>query len=144
MILERWSVPPLHVMQFFFVEVQLGPWFISSTNLAWGLTHLILKIFLQRLVRKRYATKVYDCINSDGSLIKLDTMSNLIKEGYFNVSTMLNLKSLWMHLARRHLLTLHSAPDLYTASARFRVAFPLEYSPKVYQSTEPKRQETIY
>ena len=42
------------------------------------------------------------------------------------------------------LLTLLSAPDLYTASARFHVAFPLEYSPKVYQSTEPKRQETIY
>ena len=44
----------------------------------------------------------------------------------------------------RALLTLLSAPDLYTASARFRVAFPSEYSPKVYQSTEPKRQETIY
>ena len=45
---------------------------------------------------------------------------------------------------RMPLLTLLSAPDLYTSSARFRVAFPLEYSPKVYQSTEPKRQETIY
>ena len=44
----------------------------------------------------------------------------------------------------RGVLTLLSAPDLYTASARFRVDFPLEYSPKVYQSTEPKRQETIY
>ena len=42
------------------------------------------------------------------------------------------------------LLTLLSAPGLYTASTRFRVAFPSEYSPKVYQSTEPKRQETIY
>ena len=42
------------------------------------------------------------------------------------------------------LLTLLSAPDLYTASARFRVTFPSEYSHKVYQSTEPKRQETIY
>ena len=31
------------------------------------------------------------------SLAKLDTMSNLIKEGYFNLSTMLNLKSLWMY-----------------------------------------------
>jgi len=31
------------------------------------------------------------------SLTKLDTMSNLIKEGYFNLSTMLNLKSLWMY-----------------------------------------------
>ena len=31
------------------------------------------------------------------SLTKLDTMFNLIKEGYFNLSTMLNLKSLWMH-----------------------------------------------
>ena len=29
-------------------------------------------------------------------------MSNLIKKGYFNLSTMLKLKSLWMHLARRH------------------------------------------
>ena len=44
----------------------------------------------------------------------------------------------------KSMLTLLSAPDLYIASARFRVAFPLEYSPKVYQSTEPKRQETIY
>ena len=35
-----------------------------------------------------------------------------------------------------HVLTLLSAPDLYTASTRFRVAFPSEYSPKVYQSTE--------
>ena len=31
------------------------------------------------------------------SLTKLNTMSNLIKEGYFNLSTMLNLKSLWMY-----------------------------------------------
>ena len=57
----------------------------------------------------------------------------------------LDLKS--MVPRQRHqksLLTLLSAPDLYTASAQFRVAFPLEYSPKVYQSTEPKRQETIY
>ena len=38
-----------------------------------------------------------------------------------------------------YVLTLLSAPDLYAASARFRVAFPSEYSPKVYQSTEPKR-----
>jgi len=53
-----------------------------------------LKVFLQGLVRKRYATKAYDHINSDGSLIKLDTMSYLIKEGIFNLSTMLNLKSL--------------------------------------------------
>ena len=43
-----------------------------------------------------------------------------------------------------YLLTLLNAPDLYTASARFRVAFPSEYSPKVYQSMEPKRQETTY
>ena len=42
------------------------------------------------------------------------------------------------------MLTFLSAPDLYTASARFRVAVPSEYSPKIYQSTEPKRQETIY
>ena len=51
---------------------------------------------------------------------------------------------LLVSLEPRRLLTLLSAPDLYTASARFRVAFPSEYSPKVYQSTEPKRQETIY
>ena len=43
-----------------------------------------------------------------------------------------------------YLLTLLNAPDLYTASAQFRVAFPSEYFPKVYQSTEPKKQETIY
>ena len=57
----------------------------------------------------------------------------------------LDLKSMdpWQWRQKR-LLTLLSAPDLYTASARFRVAFSLEYSPKVYQSTEPKRQETIY
>ena len=33
-------------------------------------------------------------------------------------------------------LTFTNAPDLYTASARFVVAFPLEYSPKVYQSVD--------
>ena len=55
----------------------------------------------------------------------------------------LDLKSMVPRQRRqKSLLTLLSAPDLYTASARFRVAFPLEYSPKVYQSTEPKRQET--
>ena len=37
---------------------------------------------------------------------------------------------------RRGLLTFTNAPDLYTASARFVVAFPLEYSPKVYQSVD--------
>ena len=36
----------------------------------------------------------------------------------------------------RMLLTFTNAPDLYTASARFMVAFPLEYSPKVYQSVD--------
>ena len=45
---------------------------------------------------------------------------------------------------QKSLLTLLSTPDLYTASAWFRVAFPLEYSPKVYKSTEPKIQDTIY
>ena len=34
------------------------------------------------------------------------------------------------------LLTFTNAPDLYPASARFVVAFPLEYSPKVYQSVD--------
>ena len=34
------------------------------------------------------------------------------------------------------LLTFTNAPDLYTASARFVVAFPLEYSLKVYQSVD--------
>ena len=34
------------------------------------------------------------------------------------------------------MLTFTNAPDLYTASARFVVAFPLEYSPKVYQSVD--------
>jgi hypothetical protein len=29
-------------------------------------------------------------------------MAYLIKEGYFNLSIMLNLKSLWMHPAERH------------------------------------------
>jgi len=51
---------------------------------------------------RRYATKVYDRINSDGSLIKLDTMSYLIKESFFNLSTMLNLKSLWMPRKQKH------------------------------------------
>ena len=45
---------------------------------------------------------------------------------------------------QKSLLTLLNAPDLYTASARFCVAFPSKYSPKVYQSTELKRQEIIY
>ena len=94
-----------------FVEVHHGPWFISSTNIAWGLTHLILKIFLQGLVRKRYGTKVYDCINSDGSLIKLDTMSYFIKEGFFNLSTMLNLKSLWIALMEKTSKPKHTKID---------------------------------
>ena len=33
-------------------------------------------------------------------------------------------------------LTFTNAPDLYTASVRFVVAFPLEYSPKIYQSVD--------
>ena len=57
----------------------------------------------------------------------------------------LDLKSMVPRQRRqKSLLALLSAPDLYTASARFRVAFPLEFPPKVYQSTKPKRQETIY
>ena len=57
----------------------------------------------------------------------------------------LDLKSMVPRQRRqKSLLTLLSAADLYTASARFRVAFPLEYSPKVYQSVEPKIQEAIY
>ena len=40
----------------------------------------------------------------------------------------LDLKSMVPRQRRqKSLLTLLSAPDLYTASARFRVAFPLEY-----------------
>ena len=55
----------------------------------------------------------------------------------------LDLKSMVPRQRRQKiLLTLLSAPDLYTASARFRVAFPLEYSPKVYQSVEPEIQES--
>ena len=80
-------------------EVHPGPCFISSMDLAWGLAHLFWNLLAG--VHKRYTSKVYDCINLDGSLIKLDTMSYLIKEGYFNQSTILNLKSLWMHLARK-------------------------------------------
>ena len=98
MILEVDLLPPLHVMQFF-VEVHPGPCFISSMDLAWELAHLFWNLLAG--VHKRYTSEVYDCINLDGSLIKLDTMSYLIKEGYFNLSTMLNLKSLWMHLARK-------------------------------------------
>jgi len=63
---------------------------------------LFFKSFLQGLVRKRYTSNVFDRINSNGSLIKLDTMSYLIKEGYFNLSTMLNLKSLWMPHMQKH------------------------------------------
>ena len=37
---------------------------------------------------------------------------------------------------QERLLTFTNAPDLYTASAWFVVAFPLEYSPKVYQSMD--------
>ena len=57
----------------------------------------------------------------------------------------LDLKSMVPQQQRqKSLFTLLSSPDLYTVSARFRVAFPSEYFPKVYQSTKPKRQETIY
>ena len=55
----------------------------------------------------------------------------------------LDLKSMVPRQRRqKSLLMLLNAPDLYTASARFRVAFPLEYSPKVYQSVEPEIQES--
>ena len=37
-------------------------------------------------------------------------------------------------LSKSLLLTFTNAPDLYTASAWFVVAFPLEYSHKIYQS----------
>ena len=57
----------------------------------------------------------------------------------------LDLKSMAPRQRRQKcLLTLLSALDLYTASARFRVAFPSDYSPMVYQSTKPNRQEIIY
>ena len=70
---------------------------------------------------------------------------NQEKKNYLRMQVRLDLKSMVPRQRRqKSLLTLLSAPDLYTASARFRVAFPSEYSPKVYQSTEPKRQETIY
>jgi hypothetical protein len=64
-------------------------------NLALGLTHLF-DIFPSGLVCKRYTSNAYESIDSDGSLIKFDTISYLIKEGYFNLNTILNLKSLWM------------------------------------------------
>ena len=45
---------------------------------------------------------------------------------------------------RGDLLTLLSAPDLYTASARFRVAFPLEYFPRFInpRNQRDKKQST--
>jgi hypothetical protein len=42
-----------------------------------------------------HATTIYT--SSFSSITKLDSMSNLIKEGYFNLSTTLNLKSLWKY-----------------------------------------------
>ena len=42
----------------------------------------------------------------------------------------------YVYLSVGDMLTFTNAPDLYTASARFVVAFPLEYSPKVYQSVD--------
>ena len=57
----------------------------------------------------------------------------------------LDLKSMVPRQQRqKSLLTLLSAPDLYTASARFRVAFSSEYSPRFInpQNQRDKKQST--
>lgn len=74
-------------------EILMGPWLSSHVNELED-SPIKLKIFLQRLVHRSCASNVYDSIYSEGSLIKLNIMSNLIKVGNFNLSTMLNLKTL--------------------------------------------------
>jgi len=59
----------------------------------------------------------------DGKAVIFDSLRHTHKEAYMDFEYCL-------------LLTFTNAPDLYTASARFVVAFPLEYSPKVYQSVD--------
>ena len=57
----------------------------------------------------------------------------------------LDLKSMVPRQRRqKSLLTLLSAPDLYTASAWFRVAFPSEYSPRFInpRNQRDKKQST--
>ena len=57
----------------------------------------------------------------------------------------LDLKSMvpWQR-CQKSLLTLLSTPDLYTASARYHVAFPLEYSPRFInpRNQRDKKQST--
>ena len=67
---ELWSVPLLHVMRFFFLCLRLGlsPMWNNLEDLQIG-----FESFLAGVSPRRYASKVYDCVNSDGSSIKLDT-----------------------------------------------------------------------
>ena len=84
---------PLHVVQLLLTCL---PHLHLSPTWTWGLSHQILKISY-----RGYSTKdmhpMFVIVLAQCSLTKLDTMSNFIKEGYFNLSTMLNLKSLWMY-----------------------------------------------
>jgi hypothetical protein len=76
MILERRFVPPLHGMHFS-VDGCTEPWFV----LQWDLS-LDFESFPAGVSPERYTSKVYDCINLDGTMIKHDTMSYFITEGY--------------------------------------------------------------
>jgi len=68
-------------MRFFFLEVcpSLG---LSQIGIELEDLPIGFESFPAGVNPRGYASKVYDCINFGGSLIKLDTTSYLIKEGY--------------------------------------------------------------
>ena len=94
MHLGKWCVPPLHVSNLLicFLGPDLPPVWIEHD------LPVNLKTFMQELVHRRYTSNVHESTSSNGSLIEFDTMSNLIKTNYFNISTMFNSKGLWMHI----------------------------------------------
>ena len=62
--------------------------------------------------------------------------SRLLEKEHHAASVQLKKYSGMEIYEKIEMLTFTNAPNLYTASARFVVAFPLEYSPKVYQSVD--------
>ena len=87
--LERWCVTPLHFCNLFlsYLQCELNlrthPWIWKSSS------HGI------------YISNVYEHTSFESSLIKLDSMSNLIKADYLNLSNMLNLKKP-IDVSRKH------------------------------------------
>ena len=93
---ETRLMPPLCVVQILLFEALLS--LALSPAWTWGFYPANLKSFLQGFVQKDMHPK-FMVVLLQSSLTKILTPCLiLIKEGYFNLSTMLNLKSLWKYL----------------------------------------------